>query len=235
MGKRQVVGSMSEWSGVLRDFFRQIEDGSLSLQETQLFLEHKNPFLTAVNPFADLIADWQKFYLDVFGLETDFSNLRIPEKREGLDRLLIVAQGMTPQRLYDKCRELFPPCWKWTEKSLDEVIDFSFQTRFAKDGPYAVWVRDRIEADEELKNLSADDLKQKGIPGITLEERLLYELKFFKETGKHLDINSVTLCSGSRYSDGHVPNVFWFDDKMHVNSYHPDHADDDLRARQAVS
>ncbi|MEK7580630.1 MAG: hypothetical protein AAB465_03430, partial [Patescibacteria group bacterium] len=44
MSKKEMVGSMSEWSGVLKDFFRQINDGSKTLRQVQLFLENKNPF-----------------------------------------------------------------------------------------------------------------------------------------------------------------------------------------------
>ncbi len=141
---------------------------------------------------------------------------------------------MTPQKLFDKCKELFP-CWKWTDKSLDEVIDFSFQARTAKDGAYAIWVRDRVEADEELKNFSASDLKRQSIAGITLEERLVYELKYFKETGKHLDIKNITLCSGSRVSGGDVSSVDWSGAELCVDWCIPVIADDILRSRQAVS
>ncbi len=46
--------------------------------------------------------------------------------------------------------------------------------------------------------------------GITLRERLLMEIQYFKETGNHLDIKGWTICSGSRYSDGDVPYVCWY-------------------------
>ena len=65
--------------------------------------------------------------------------------------------------------------------------------RTAKNGPYAIRVRDRVEADEELKNRSARDLQQQGILGITIEEREIFELKYFTETGQHLDIVNWTL------------------------------------------
>jgi len=40
--------------------------------------------------------------------------------------------------------------------------------------------------------------------------------------------------SGSRYSDGNVPNVNWNsdNDKFNVNYYHPDNANPNLRARE---
>lgn len=43
--------------------------------------------------------------------------------------------------------------------------------------------------------------------------------------------------TGSRYSDGNVPNVNWDENygKLHVNRYNPDNANDNLRARVEVS
>ena len=197
--------------------------GKLTAQVRKIF--------SATNPYAELLADWQVFYRDVFGIEADFSNLTIPTKQAGFDRLLVLAQGMTPQRLYDKCKELFPS-WKYTDDDLDKIVT---SDRTAKDGAYAIWIRDRVEADEELKNLSANQLKQQNISGITLEEREIYELKFFKETGKHLDIQNWTLCSGSRCSDGYVPGAGWDGDGFKVGRGGPSDADGLLRSRQAVS
>jgi len=200
-------------------------------KKTNLGDEIRNIF-SKLNPLAGFITEWQNFYRNVFGIKADFTNLRIPEKSQGFDRLIIMAQGITPQRIYDKCAELFP-VWKWTDENLDKIVT---SDRLAKNDAYAVWVRDRVEADEELKNLSANDLKRQNIVGITLEERLVYELKYFKEAGKHLDINNVTLCSGSHYSDGDVPNVYWHAyGKLYVNWDNPGSANGNLRARQAVS
>lgn len=161
-----------------------------------------------------LLADWQEFYLGEFGLEIDLSGLKIPEKREGFDPLIVVVPGMTPQLLYEKFAKLFR-CCKWIERNLDEIVQ---SERVAKDSAYAVWLRDK----EELKNLSASDLKEKGISAITLEERFLYELKFFGETGVNLDVQNVTLCAGSRYSDGGVPDVSWSCEGLSVDRCSPD-------------
>ncbi|MBI2053939.1 MAG: hypothetical protein HYT36_01205 [Candidatus Staskawiczbacteria bacterium] len=178
-----------------------------------------------------LLADWIKFYKEVFGLELDFSGIKIPDSKPGFDRLLVVAQGMTPQRLFDKCKELFPS-WKYTDKSLDEVIK---SDRTGENGHYAIWARDRVEADEENKNRSADFLRQRETPEITLEERELYELKFFKETGEHLDMKNWTLCAGSRNSDGDVPSAFWDDGRFRVSWNYASNHYDDLRSRSVVS
>ena len=41
--------------------------------------------------------------------------------------------------------------------------------------------------------------------------------------------------SGSRDSDGNVPNVNWNDDKLNINYYNSDNANENLRARAEVS
>ena len=41
---KQVVGNMLDWSRALKDFFRQINDGSHTLETVHAFNEHRNPF-----------------------------------------------------------------------------------------------------------------------------------------------------------------------------------------------
>ena len=65
------------------------------------------------------------------------------------------------------------------------------------------------KANGDLKNMSVD-VEKGEIIGITLRERLLMEIKYFRETGLHLDINgSVTICSGSLFHSGAVPGIFY--------------------------
>ena len=229
MEKSYVAGWTSEspTPAQLKEFFAQIESRRITKKRLQSFLRGEWEDISV------LLADWQQFYREVFGLEVDLLGLSVPWREKGSDRLIVVAPEMTPQRLYNKCVELFP-CRKWTDDDLDKIVQ---SERTAKNGAYSVWFRDVIEADEELKNLSANDLKKKSIPGITFEERLLMELKYFKETDSHLDINNWTLCSGSRYSDGDVPEVCWDSDarEFHVFWYHPESSDSLLRSRRAVS
>jgi len=172
--------------------------------------------------------EWQRFCEEVFGIKTDFSELVLPEKQEGFNWLLVMLEGMTANRIFDKCKERFQS-WRYTD-------DFNTISSVRKtDKTYAIWLRDRVEADEENKALSANKCQELGINGITLEERMLLELWYHWKTGKHLDINNVTLCTGSRDSDGDVPSVDWHDGSMGVDYCSPDDADDVLRARSAVS
>lgn len=133
----------------------------------------------------------------------------------------------TAYSLYQECKALFP-VWCWNEDALKNVTS-------DRSGDYEISFKDTVEADEDLKNMSANDCMEKGIVGITLEERLKMEIDYFKKTDKHLDIDNITLCSGSRYGDGSVPGVDWHDGEMGVDWCRPDHSHGRLRSRQAVS
>ena len=217
----------------IKEFFAQVESGKVTKARFQKFLRG-----VSEKDYGETLLDWQRFYNKYFfNQDKDFSGLRIPERREGFNRLIVVAEGMTSGRIFVRMNERMP-AWKYWQ-NLDVIIS----DRKA-DHDYAIWVRDREEADEELKNKSANGLKKEGISGITLEERLLYELKFFEETCKHLDMDNVTLCAGSRDPDGGVPSVHWLSDEVDVDWhgagvdvgwYSPDYRGDRIRARAAVS
>jgi hypothetical protein len=104
-------------------------------------------------------------------------------------------------------------------------------------GSYLIRFAKNVEADEELKNQSANMLAEAGTKGITLLERLLLGMAYFVATGEHLDVKNITLCSGSRDSDGDVPSVRWDVDgrRVYVRWHHPGRGFGNLRARAAVS
>lgn len=179
---------------------------------------------------ADQLASWQVFYQKFFGLTLDLSGVKIPEKRAGFDWLIVVAQGLTPNRVFEVCQQHFP-CWRYTDD-----LDAASKGRNDRESTqtYAIWVRDRQEADEELKGLSANDHRENKTPTETLLERLLHEFKYWSETGQHLDVENWTLCAGSRDSDGGMPGVSWRGDRLQVGCCSPVYHFGDLRARAAV-
>ncbi len=205
------------------------------LDGIQLLIEGKQPEVIPTVVSSDtssVISDWQDFYKKFFGLNIDLSGVKIPEHALGFDRLIVVPQGITLNQVWKVCARQFN-CWKYTDSDLDSAVPTN--NRDPKSGAYAIWVRDVVEADKEMKNLSADDLKERTIKGVTLLERLLLELKYFSETGKHLDISNWTLCSGSRHSGGCVPCVRWLDGWLKVDWYYVGGRYDDLRSRVAVT
>lgn len=179
---------------------------------------------------SNVISYWQEFYQKHFGIKIDLSNLKIPELQEDFTWAIITMEQVNEQMLYERCQELFS-CWKWTGKSLNEDLASDATSK----GTHIAFFRNRVEADEELKKLSTEDLEKKGVQGITLKQRLVMELDYFSRTEKHLDIQNVTLCAGSRYSDGDAPVVDWNDGKMRVLWGFPYDRCNDLRSRQAVS
>jgi len=92
-----------------------------------------------------------------------------------------------------------------------------------------------IESDPELAGMSAQLLERRNIPGITLRERLLMELEYFKSNGKHLDTETVTMCSGSRDAGGSVPFVDWDDHlkRVCIDWNRPTYSYRIVRSRQA--
>lgn len=177
----------------------------------------------------DPIAEWRRFYLDYFGLNINLSGVKIPVWQKGLDRVIIVAQGLTYGSVINAMCKKFR-VWPYAD-DLDKVINKNDRW---PNGSYAIRVRNRVEADEELKNFSANDLTERGIPGITCLEGLIYELKYFSETGEHLDVENITLCSGSRYSDGGVPSVAFMYGKVSVGWCNPSGSSVALRSRFAA-
>jgi len=154
--------------------------------------------------YFEQIENWQNFYQETFKITPNFSKLEIPEKREGFDKLIIIAKSMTPQKIFDKCQEFFPAKKEKINDNYeiedDDLDEITISDRNAKKESYAIWIRDRVEADEELKNLSFRDIKKQGLITETLEERLIQELEYFSRTKKHLEgkITS-TFCAGSQF------------------------------------
>lgn len=228
MPKQAMIGDVpGNVLGMLGDLMLKLRDGSRTPEQLDRFNKGQNPF---VEP-SDLVGKWVEFYRRFCAMECDLSRVRIPERKPDFDRLIIVAQGLTPNIVYNTCARQFP-CWRYND-DLDGVVVRNERT--PKNDSYAIWVRDRVEADDELKNLSALDIEQRSITAETLLERELHELKFWSETGQHLDIENITLCSGSRDSRGGVPSADGDGGGFYVDWYDPQHAGGHLRSRAVVS
>jgi hypothetical protein len=178
---------LQHWSGkkdtIRKDFRKYFKVADLFVEEKEL---------------------WRKFYQKHFSLDVNFADVIVPPKpTEGKWRLLFIAEGLTMNQVYDCMKALFA-CWGYTE-DLDKSV-----TQNARDTKksYAIWVRDEAEPDTEFLNKSTRQADPDMKIGVTLTERMIHEIDYFSETGKHLDEKGVTFCSGSRCSDGGVPSVY---------------------------
>lgn len=177
------------------------------------------------------LAVWGSRYLGI-GIKKDFSKLRIPDRPDGFSRLIGVVKELKISELITQLKKKMN-FWTYADlKNLDKVEDIVQRP----DGDYAIWVRDRQEADEELKNKSAEDIQNEDLNTEILKERLLHEWAYNEETGKHLDEKSSTLCAGSRFSDDSVPYVYWHGcGEVYVDWDDADVCYEYMRGRVAVS
>lgn len=177
-----------------------------------------------------VVADWQKFYKEHFELDVDFSKVGIPQRPKGNYRLLFIAKGMTMNTAFAKCKKLFAT-WQYAD-DLDATITQNIRTASEN---YAVWVLDEVEPEKAYRGKSTRQADPDMKLGITVLERIIFELKYFSETGKHLDIKGVTFCSGSRYAGGGVPCAYWGGVRFGIGWYDLDYSDSGCGFRSAVS
>ncbi len=160
--------------------------------------------IIANNEPTDIRGEWKEFYREELSMDVDLADVKIPDDPGGFDRVIVVAKNLTIAQIVATCRKHFK-VWPYRD-DLGEAVTENERTPVSS---YAIRVRDRDEADEELKNLSANKIRAMNLKTETLLERSVHELKYFKETGKHLDVDNLTLCAGSRFDDGGVPGVRW--------------------------
>lgn len=179
------------------------------------------------------LSEWQRFYAEVFG-DNDVRSINpdMPPEKEGFNWLIVIRKGLTMNEVLKVMRTKFTVSCRIGD-NLDEGVPVN--DRIA-DKDYVIRIRDRTEADEELKSRSAYFLLKENILTLTLLERLVLDLFYFWKNGEHLDIENLTLCAGSRYSDGDVPNVCWSlgARKVCIDWCNPVNSYDLLRARAAV-
>ncbi len=209
------------------------------VEKQQIVIDSANAGITFVPPSLPdvglFLADQRKFFRDVYGKK--MPTVVMPQARPGFGWGLVMASFMTSQYLFDCSLERFGKAWKWTNESLDTVI--THNDRDAKrDGKYGLWCRDRVEADEEHKGRSRNQIIEAHIKGMTVAERENLGLWFhWKTGGQQLDVINWTLATGSLFRGGGVPSVGWGGDGsgMSVGRYGSDYSYDYLRTREVVS
>jgi len=175
---------------------------------------------------------WGKFYRDWFQMELDLETFLplVPKPKKGFGTLIVIPQSITIDDVWAESSKKYS-CWKIFNKSLQQVITSNERNC----GAYVLRTRGRDDADAELNNKSALDLQDAKIQTETYLEYLIQHGFIWATTGRHIDVKTITLCSGSRSAGGSVPSGSWFDDKLHVFKYSSVFAHDNLRAREVVS
>jgi hypothetical protein len=175
-------------AGQMREIFTSLMQGvpkSLSFEDAKNILGKKTKIIQHTMDFfpefvEDPVKQWEMFYRKVFGVEVDLSNVVIPERtdeqKKEFTRLIIVLKGITVLQTYLISGMKFK-----TKKSNKSYFEGFMQgERNNEDSSYAVWVRDNQESDTQYKNVTAKELKRRGVKTETALERLLHGLKYFR-------------------------------------------------------
>lgn len=149
----------------------------------------------------------EEFYRKYFSRTVKLSSVKIPEQKFGMDRLFIMLPGISEHRI------LTEETKQWQKKNknfsvdapgdLDHLID----DRNSNKEPYAWWGRNSPEPDLMYKNMSGNLLREAGVAGETLKERLLQGFMYWNETGDFLDKRNTTICTGTQNEVGEFPTV----------------------------
>lgn len=193
------LGSLA---GFILDFLSKV----INFSQVEYWLGHKTELkkklrevFSITDEFSEIRDEWQKFYKIHFNWDVDFSQVIIPPKPSGKWRLIFIPKGMNFNLAFSICEKLFK-IWKYTE-NLNQSITKNIRNT---DSHYVVWVRDEVEPDQEFLGKSTRQADPDMKIGITLLERIIFEIKYFTETGNHLDINGITFCSGSSNAIGDI-------------------------------
>lgn len=183
----------------------------MSKEEKQILIEDKTGLINRIlfKPFIsqfhsgyqselDLKKWWESFYKKYFDLIVDLSDVKIPDYDEIFNWVLIIAQGITIDMVIKVIKKAMN-AYSGIEDLLknDELINF----RDPKNGSYAVRCLKQIEASASLDEPKHYRRRKNiGRYRITALERLIMELVYFEETGRHLDNHGHTMCFGSFFS-----------------------------------
>lgn len=197
-------------------------------------------FVMDADPYAEQRTYWETFYQKYLGLTADFDLVPIPERPAlGEWRLVFIMKGLSMNWVAGSFRKLliaYDPEWTLWQyvDDLDAAITRNIRTSAES---YAIWVRDEQESDEEFRGRPTSQVDPDQLIGVTVLERLVHGMVHFAETKQHLDLNGITLCSGSRGTDGGVPRVLCYPDdhQVRVHWYYLDLSNQSGGVRRAVS
>ncbi len=175
-------------------------------------------------PAKHLKWEWAKIYQNWFNTKVDFADLIIPEiydpkkhfgvilpKGVNWDQASMVARNNFDIDFYPKDFNKNVSVDKDDVPKNERIANNGnvFKNDRIADRNYVVIFAKSISADKKFRDISANNLVEMNISGITLLERLLLEIYYFYKTAKHLDLKTNTLCSGSRDAKGNIPTCGW--------------------------
>lgn len=188
---------------------------------------------------------WQRYYQQVHNLLVDIKKVRFPKQQRpnGFGWNVVVAEelGAVPlDTLLTACRRQFQNVWAYTSKNVKLHSIITVNDRDPRTiGSYAVFCHANHPADVANADLSADEIRKRGMATMTLLERMILESFIFWSRNKHLDeitagVQTATLCSGSRDWQGDVPVCEFLKNSFFIGPLDSRDSYPELRARTVV-
>ncbi len=185
---------------------------------------------------------WQKYYQQVHNLSVNMKQIRFPNKQRpnNLNWNVMVAEelGAVPlDTLLAACRRQFQNVWAYTAKNVKLHSIITVNDRDPRTiGSYAIFCHANHPADVVNADLSADEIRKRGMATMTLLERMILESFIFWSRTKHLDeitagVQTATLCSGSRDWQGNVPCCEYVNGVFVISPFDSRDSFPELRAR----
>lgn len=185
--------------------------------------------------------EWRGFFKLVGVPVGSLDGTKIPLKnldQSNFKRLIITSGDMRYKSLAKICKANFDISFPY------ENMEGATKRREERFPNYrsAIWVKDSQESDKDNHRKSWRDLLKEEHIGINLRERVIFHLKYYLETGKHLDDKkTATLCSGTQFPENKVPYVY-FDSTINTlvvkqcekEFFGKDERDRDIRSRSVI-
>lgn len=151
-----------------------------------------------------VISEYKSLLKLFSGNDYDFSGIQIPRTPEVPARLVIIPRNLTVFDILDWYQN-------HAEIQLNHLIDLEqiynegMDARKSSSRGYAIWVKDDVEPDKETIGLPT----VYSSTGITLSERLIDGLVYFRKRQRHLDEMGRTICSGTQLKNNLLPAVHY--------------------------
>ena len=151
--------------------------------------------------FFEIRKEWKNFYKTHFNWNVNFSQVIIPSKPDGKWLLIFVPSGIK-LKFYFSLRKKNKSCRYFNEAFVKNIYTIN--------EPYAKWVRDESESNQESFENSILPIVPSIEIGAILLEKIIFEIKYFTENVKHLEIKDLTFCSISHDEDVyHIPGSYF--------------------------
>lgn len=232
MKQKQKAVTLAEFQGLSQDMLEK-----LTGKNSQYWLWVYKKVSRKENPFEvpeDETERWKVFYLEFFGLEVDFSEVHIPEEKEGFSTVLFFPKGLTFDEIihayhrYVRTEEGERFSLHTSNPKSEQDLTFEgslVDARSSKEASYAIRMSDSTWQ-SRFEGRKIVDLEKEGVKFLNPREYFLYDLYWMWMTGKgpvaapnRLNNGTAILCGSKMQSGEKTPSYPCAHWDYHLDAY----------------